>query len=153
MLVPRVFRETAPFEMKKAADTGCLCIHCEGMNELRRESKGAASQIEAILQRTKHTLNASMTAQLGRIKFIISMPSKYESIVECLGPCLPSGGKLEVVKYSCINGSECPKYGFRQLWSVQLRQKLLKDNGEQRWNTVLTGAEWQDKNIAWRHYT
>jgi len=47
-LAPRVFRENAPFEMKKVHDTGCLCIHCEGMNELRRESKGAASQIEAI---------------------------------------------------------------------------------------------------------
>jgi len=36
---------------------------------------------------------------------------------------------------------------------LQLRKKLLKDNGDQRSNTVLAGDEWQDKRIAWRHYT
>jgi len=50
-LAPWVFRENAPFQMKKVHDTGCCCIWCEGMNELRRGCNGAATKIDVVLQR------------------------------------------------------------------------------------------------------
>ena len=49
LLAPRVFRDNAPFQVKKAHDTGCCCIKCEGMNELRRGCNGAAAKLVDVI--------------------------------------------------------------------------------------------------------
>ena len=156
-LAPRVFRENAPFQMKKAHDTGCCCIECEGMNELKRGSNGAAAKIEEILKRLQSSVtrsaNPALTSTLAKIRYIITKPSKYESIVACLHPCLPCDGKLERAKFECIKGRQCTECGFRQLWSNDVRKAVLKDNDELRSNTLLAGPEWKESKIMWRHYT
>jgi hypothetical protein len=81
------------------------------------------------------------------------MPSKYDSIVACLDPCLECDAKLESAQFSCINDSECNACGFRQLWSSQIRKKLLKDNDDMRNTCVLAGPEWTEGKIFWRRYT
>ena len=156
-LAPRVFRENDPFQMKKAHDTGCCCIECEGMNELKRGSNGAAAKIEEVMKRLQSSVtrsaNPALTSTLAKIRDIITKPSKYESIVACLHPCLPCDGKLERAKFECIKGRQCTECGFRQLWSNDVRKAVLKDNDELRSNTLLAGPEWKESKIMWRHYT
>ena len=107
--------------MKKAHDTGCCCICCEGFNELRRGTNGAISKIDAILDRVisdrASNVNADLVSYLAKVKGIIAMPSKYDSIVACLDPCLGCDAKLKSAQFSCINGNECNACGFWQLWS------------------------------------
>jgi len=87
------------------------------------------------------------------MKEIIYIPSKHDSIVACLAPCLSRLDKLEGANFECINGNECSKCGFRQLWSGGVRNSLLKQNDELRVNTILDGPEWKESKIRWRHYT
>ena len=144
-LTPHTFRENAPFQMKKAHDIGCCCIFCEGFNELRRGANGVIAKIDAILDKMKAArmsdANAALVSLLDKVKHIIALPSKYDTIVACLHPCLASDAKLESAQFSCINGSECHACGFRQLWSSQIRKKLLTDDDEMRNNFILAGTE------------
>ena len=127
---PRIIRDNAPWEMRKATSSSCLCSGCEGMNACRRGVTGACAAIDdiaKIVQSTKDTSDESISRDLVRlieIKEIISQPSKYDTIVACLQPCL-STNKLEDAKYSCLNGQDCSSCGFRRLWSNGLRKTLL----------------------------
>jgi len=83
--------------MKKAHDTGCLCIECEGMNELRRGSNAVVAQLDAIMKRIEHARNATITSQLDRMKNIISMLSKYESILTAFALVFPVMASLKLL--------------------------------------------------------
>ncbi|KAL7534418.1 hypothetical protein ACHAXR_005863 [Thalassiosira sp. AJA248-18] len=163
---PRILRDYAPWEMRKADDSSCLCIECEGMNALSRGVTGACVVIDAITKRVESTnvINASTARDLNSLKDIrdiISMPSKYDKVVACLKSCLPTG-RLEDAKYSCLNGRDCQMCGFRRKWSNGLKKTLFSyevapDIGEERAtlnaNASLAAPEWSESSIDWRHYT
>jgi len=141
--------------VKKAHDSGCCCIKCEGMNELRRGCNGAAAKLLDVIKRLHNScINfRTMTLQLEAMKEILCMSSKYDCIVACLAPCLGRSDKLEGANFECINGNECSKCGFQQLWSGGVRNSLLTQNDELQVNAILAGPEWKKSKIHWRHYT
>ena len=130
------------------------------MNELRRGGNSACTIIKNIAERVANNASSPRASvvthtlsQLDRISDIISKPSKYESIVACLHPCLSADSKLEQAKFSCICGSNCSRCGFRQLWSKDLRPLLLDQNDVMIAGSILAGTEWNDDSISWRHCT
>ena len=60
---------------------------------------------------------------MKKIKVIIFNNSKYDTIVDCLQPCL-GNRKLEECDYACINGRHCTRCGFRRLWSGGLQKTV-----------------------------
>ena len=127
---PKIVRNNAPWEMRKVTSSSYLCSGCEGMNALRRgvtEACAAIDAIEELVQSTKDTRDESVSrdlVSLMEIKEIISKPSKYDTIVACLQPCL-STNKLEDAEYACLHGQDCSKCGFRRLWSNGLIKTLF----------------------------
>ena len=85
---------------------------------------------------------------LKQIKAILSTPSKYDTIVKCLQPCLASG-KLEDAKPTCLAGNECDEYGFGKLWSDGLRATLLLEDNTLDDSAPLAGTEWTQPGIDW----
>ena len=65
----------------------------------------------------------------GKIKDVISTPSKYDTVVKCLQPCL-STDKLEGAAHKCLIGmgggadeeKGCNICGFKQWWSNDLKK-------------------------------
>ena len=109
---PMVFRNNAPWEMRKARDSGCLCKDCESFHVLRRGVIGACTSIDTIVDRVgsssvakKRRAEKSLSL-LKQIKEVIQTPSKYDCIVACLQPCL-SSNKLEDAKPDCVDGDKC----------------------------------------------
>ena len=89
---------------------------------------------------------------LQLIKDILSTPSKYDIIVECLQPYF-SSRKLEDAKPSCLLDVGCDKCGFNQLWSGGLRASLLDNDDSIANNALLAGQEWIQLGIDWKYYT
>ena len=91
---------------------------------------------------------------------MIETPSKYDTVVKCLQPCLTTG-KLEDAAYKCLLGectgadgsNGCNVCGFRQWWSKDLKKELLKDDGSMKLNAPLAGDEWTTPDIDWRYFT
>ena len=129
---PRILRDNSPWEMRRAHDSSCLCINCEGMNVLRRGVSAACTAIDTIIANAIDSIDNNNDVsiisndifRLNEIREIISMPSKYDTIVSCLKPCL-STGELEDANERCINGKDCVRCGFRRLWSNGLRKTLF----------------------------
>jgi len=48
---PMLFQNNAPWEMRKARDSGCLCKDCESFHVLRRGVIGACASIDTIVDR------------------------------------------------------------------------------------------------------
>ena len=76
-----LFRNHAPWEMRKAQDSGCLCKQCKGVHLLRRGVPGACAAIDNIVDRV--TLQGSVTREtqsqldiLKKIKDMLTTPSK-----------------------------------------------------------------------------
>jgi hypothetical protein len=138
-------------------DTGCLCKDCESFHLLRRGTTGACAAIDKIVERMNLPGNNTNEMrveldQLIKIKEIISTPSKYDTIVKYLQPCLVSD-KLEDAKYTCLLGDECESCGFRQWWSNGLRSSILKDDTTINPDAHLAGDEWTVPGIDWRYFT
>ena len=93
---PTIFRTNAPWEMRKMHDEGCLCKSCESFHCLKRGTVGVCSVIDIISKRIEESSVESRRkatkdlTTLHRIKDILATPSKYDTIVECLQPCLSS---------------------------------------------------------------
>ena len=132
--VPMLFRTHAQLEMRKTQDSGCLCKPCESFTLLHRGVTGACAAIQKILDRIRDTENLSTKTKfqksvLEKIKDVIATPSKYDTVVEYLQPCL-STGKLEGVAYICLietgGGADgekgCNICGFKQWWSNVLKK-------------------------------
>ena len=86
---PMIFHNNAPWEMRKAKDSGCLCKDCESFHLLRRGVTGACVAIQKILDRVKGVIQPCTELQssidyLSKIKDVISTPTGYETIVRCL---------------------------------------------------------------------
>ena len=149
LIVPRVFRENAPFEMTKAHDIGCACIDCEGMQSLMLGCVVAIPIIVEVMRMMKlmptSDARKRQISQLERVEDILSTNSKYDTIVKCLSPCLPPDGKLEAAEYACINGTECMSCGMRQVWSMGVRDEVNA--------LVQAGHVELIKKCHWRHYT
>ena len=64
---PMLFRKHAPWEMRKAQDSGCLCKTCESFHLLRRGVRAACATIDKITDRVRLSENLSdkMESQLG----------------------------------------------------------------------------------------
>ena len=155
---PTKFRTNAPWEMRKMFDEGCLCKSCESFHCLRRGLIGASAAIDLIVKRIEESSVGSRRKatkdleMLQRIKSILATPSKYDTIVECLQPCLCSR-KLEDAKPLCLLANGCDKCGFKQLWSGGLRAALMDENGGMANGAPLAGQEWLQSGIDWRYYT
>ena len=63
-------------------------------------------------------------SRLDEIKGIISLPSKYDTIVVYLQPFL-STGHLEDANNSCLQEKDCMQCGFHWLWSNGLWKTLF----------------------------
>jgi len=84
---------------------------------------------------------------------ILSTPSKYDTIVKCLKPCLETD-KLEDAKQTCLSRNECDSCGFRQWWSNGLRNSIYnKDNTTINPESGLAGDKWSLPGIDCRHFT
>ena len=155
---PTKFRTNAPWEMRKALDTGCLCKDCESFHLLRRGVTGACAAIDKITERVKlpGNVTAEVSAQMDilvKIKEILSTPSKYDTIVKCLKPCLETD-KLEDAKQTCLDGNECDSCGFRHWWSNGLRNTIYnEDDVTINPESCLAGGEWSLPGIDWRYFT
>ena len=139
-------------------DEGCLCKSCESFHCLKRGTVGACSAIDIISKRIEESSVGSRRKAtkdltiLHRIKDILATPSKYDTIVECLQPCL-SSQKLEDAKPLCLIQDGCDMCGFDQLWSDGLRATLMDEEGTMVTNSPLAGQEWIKPGIDWRYYT
>ena len=154
---PMIFRCNAPWEMRKANDSGCLCKDCESFHLLRRGVLGACVAIDKVLERLEVSVVGStdvgrMHAYLTVIKDVIGTPSKYDTIVKCLKPCLNSD-KLEHASSVCLNKKVCVKCGFRQWWSNGLKQFLFNDDLTINDDSTLAGEEWTQPDIDWRCFS
>ena len=162
---PMLFRTHAPWEMRKAQDSGCLCKSCYSFHLLRRGVTGACAAIVKVLARigTGENLSSQAVSQkhvLEKIKDVIETPSKYDTVVKCLQPCLASG-KLEDASYKCLigecagksGGNGCSICGFRQWWSNDLKKELLNSDGSMNLDAPLAGEEWTTPEIDWRYFT
>jgi len=154
---PMIFHNNAPWEMRKAKDSGCLCKDCESFHLLRRGVTGACAAIVKILDRVKLILQPSTELQssinyLSKIKDVISTLSGYETIVKCLQPCLLSN-KLENSDFICLNGKSCKACGFRQWWSNGLRKLLMGDDSTINQDLELSGDEWSLTGIDWWYFS
>ena len=155
---PMIFRTNAPWEMRKARDSGCLCKDCESFHALRRGVTGACASIDKIVERIEAGSKAQKEKAeddlvlLRSIKDVIATPSKYDTIVACLQPCLTTN-KLEDAKPDCIDGHECTACGFRRLWSDGLRKSLMSEESTIIQASPLAGNEWTVTGIDWRYYT
>ena len=154
---PMIFHNNAPWEMRKAKDSGCLCKDCESFHLLRRGVTGASAVIVKILERAKGILQPSIELQssidyLSKIKDVLSTPSGYETIVKCLQPCLVSK-KLENADAVCLNGKSCKACGFRQWWSNGLRKLLIGDDSTINQDSDICGDEWLAPDIDWRYFS
>ena len=90
-----------------------------------------------------------------KIKDVIETPSKYDTVVKCLQPCVTTG-KLEDVSYKCLIGEcadDCNVCGFRQWWSNDLKKELLNSDGSMNLDAPLAGDEWTIPEIDWRYFT
>ena len=162
---PMLFCNNAPWGMRKAQDMGCLCKPCENFHLLRRGVTGACAAIDKLLDRMRSktdlsTETRSQISVLEKIKDVIVTPSKYDTVVKCLGPCL-STGKLEGAAHKCLigkckgkdAGASCDRCGFRQWWSKDLKLKLLNDDMTMNNDAPLSGEEWTTPDIDWRYFT
>ena len=162
---PMLFRNHAPWEMRKKQDSGCLCKSCHSFHLLRRGVTGACVAIGQIIDRVRAAdfLSAETEHQIGvleKMKDVIETPSKYDTVVKCLGPCLCSG-KLEGAAHKCLigkgtgedQGKGCDVCGFRMWWSKDLKKKLLNDDATMKTDTPLAGKEWIMPDIDWRYFT
>ena len=111
---------------------GGACINYAGMNALRQGVTAACAVIDKIIASVREATNITSDissisndiSHLNEIKEIILLPSKYDTIVVCLQPCL-STGHLEDANHSCLQEKDCMQYGFRQLWSNGLWKTLF----------------------------
>ena len=155
---PMIFHTNAPWEMRKALDSGCLCKDCETFHSLRRGLVGACTAIDTISARIELSNIATRRkatddlVHLKQTKAILSPPSKCDTIVKCLHPCLASG-KLEDVKPTCLASNECDECGFGKLWSEDLRATLLSGDDTLIDSAPLAGLEWTQPGINWQYYT
>ena len=154
---PMMFRNNAPWEMKKAKDSGCLCKDCKIVHLIRQGVTGACVAIVKILDLTKSVLHpaaelVSSIEYLSKIKDVISTPSGYETIVKCLQPCLVSN-KLENAAVVGLNKKACKVCGFRQWWSNGLRKILIKDDSTINQDLGLSGDEWLLAEIDWWYFS
>ena len=103
---PMLFWNNTPWEMQKAQDSGCLCKGCESFHMLRRGVVGACAAIDKIINRLRSLSPLSRETRsqvdvLNKIKDVVSTPSKYDTIVKCLKPCLKTE-KLEHAACTCL---------------------------------------------------
>ena len=125
---PMLFRKNAPWEMRKAQDSGFLCKAREIFHLLLRGVIGACAAIDKLIDRLRSlgALSEETCSQfdvLAQIKDVIATPRKYDTIVKCLKPCLNTN-KLESAVHTCLDGKACNACGFRQWWSKSLKKNF-----------------------------
>ena len=74
---PKILRDHAPWEMRRAHDSSCLCSNCEGMNALGREVTGACAVIGAVIKHVETTNNTSASADQLAITRLARDPQYY----------------------------------------------------------------------------
>ena len=128
---PMIFRCNAPWEMRKANDSGCLCKDCESFHLLRRGVLGACVAIDKVLERLEGSVVGStdvghMYAYLTVIKDVIGTPSKYDTIVKCLKPCLGITKRYQIV----VKTEGCIYWRKRSCWCLTCMGSLFQGSLE-----------------------
>jgi len=131
---------------------GIYAKNCDSFHCLKRGTVGAFSAIDIISKRIEENSVGSRRKAtkdlptLHRIKDILATSSKYDTIVECLQPCVFSQ-KLEDAKPFCLIQDGCDMCGCDQLWSGGLRATLMDKEGAMVTNSPLAGQEWIKSGI------
>ena len=114
---PIIFCDNVPWEMRKVKDSGCLYKQCGSFHLFHIGMTCACAAIYKILTKMQNLNNitAEVTGQINvlvKIKDVIATPSKHNTCVKCLKPCLRSE-KLENAAYTCLNKHDCGICGLR----------------------------------------
>ena len=131
--------------MRKAIDSGCLCKDCKTIHLVCQGVVGASAVIDNIVERVESSAIMSTQTRydldmLTKTNDILSTPSKYDTVVKCLKPCLHTN-KLKNAAHVCLDRGKCETCGFHQWWSKGLRPKLFKEDSTMDPSNPIFGDE------------
>ena len=164
--VPSIFRTSAPWELRKGTDTGCLCTTCENLEQIRRGQMTAVFLIKKHIEHQEEVIHEEeishdyrFAKQIGLSKeksilSVLSASSKFDMICRCLCPTQSNKSGLaylEDIKKACLD-QDCEHCGFSKYWSKGIRREivdtefgqnaLISDNADEVWS----------ETVQWRHY-
>ena len=80
--VPKVFRDSAPWEMKKGRDAGCLCTICENLEQIRRGQMTAVTLLEKHIQDEEEKLHEEGISDDYKLTKQKNWPKDWEALSE-----------------------------------------------------------------------